>query len=81
MNPDAALSMDERGVLCPLPIIHLAQRIEEVAPGQLVEVLADDPAAATDIPAWCAMKGHEFVSATHKGGPPLPHWTSYLLRR
>ncbi|WP_238019397.1 sulfurtransferase TusA family protein [Dactylosporangium sp. AC04546] len=32
-------------------------------PGTRVEVLADDPAAAVDIPAWCRMRGHTFVSA------------------
>ena len=81
MNPNAALQLDERGVLCPLPVIHLAQQITSIGQGELIEVLADDPAAATDIPAWCAMKGHELVSASHKGGPPLPSWTSYLVRR
>ncbi|UWP87651.1 sulfurtransferase TusA family protein [Dactylosporangium fulvum] len=31
-------------------------------PGTVIEVLADDPAAAVDIPAWCRMRGHTFVS-------------------
>jgi tRNA 2-thiouridine synthesizing protein A len=34
-----------------------------VAIGEIVRVLADDPAAAGDIPAWCRMKGQEFVAA------------------
>ncbi len=33
-----------------------------VAVGEIVRVLADDPAAANDIPAWCRMKGQEFVA-------------------
>jgi tRNA 2-thiouridine synthesizing protein A len=32
-----------------------------VAVGDTVTVLADDPAAATDIPAWCRMRSQELV--------------------
>ena len=58
-----ALELDCRGMLCPLPVITLARRIGEVAIGETVAVLADDPAAATDIPAWCRMRSQELVTA------------------
>jgi tRNA 2-thiouridine synthesizing protein A len=54
--------LDCLGQRCPLPVIKLAQRIRDVGIGEVVRVLADDPAAANDIPAWCRMKGHEFVA-------------------
>jgi tRNA 2-thiouridine synthesizing protein A len=57
------LELDCRGQLCPLPVITLARRIGEVTVGATVTVLADDPAAATDIPAWCRMRSHSLVSA------------------
>lgn len=56
-----ALTIDALGRKCPLPIIMLAERIGEVAVGQVVQVLADDPAAKTDVPAWCGLKSHDFV--------------------
>ncbi|MGW6198307.1 sulfurtransferase TusA family protein [Kribbella sp. NPDC055110] len=59
MNVD----LDCRGLLCPLPVIKLAQTLPTVAVGDTVTVLADDPAAATDIPAWCRMRSQELVSA------------------
>jgi tRNA 2-thiouridine synthesizing protein A len=63
--PDArqapALRIDALGRKCPIPIILLAERIGEIAVGQLVQVLADDPAAKTDVPAWCGLKSHDFV--------------------
>ncbi|GIE84798.1 hypothetical protein Are01nite_12780 [Actinoplanes regularis] len=34
-----------------------------MAVGEIVRVLADDPAAANDIPAWCRMKGQELITA------------------
>jgi tRNA 2-thiouridine synthesizing protein A len=39
-------------------------------------VLADDPAAQTDIPAWCMMKSQEFVVET-----ALPRGWAFLVKR
>jgi tRNA 2-thiouridine synthesizing protein A len=59
-----------------VPIIMLADRIRDVSVGQLVEVLADDPAAKTDLPAWCALKSQEFVRSAD-----LTAGWSFLVRR
>ena len=67
------IEVDSRGRRCPLPIIDLAKKIPTVPVGEIVRVLADDPAAANDIPAWCRMKGQEYV------GSPAPG--SYDVRR
>jgi tRNA 2-thiouridine synthesizing protein A len=56
-------TLDCRGMLCPLPVIKLAQAFPALDVGDSIAVLADDPAAATDIPAWCRMRGQELVSA------------------
>jgi tRNA 2-thiouridine synthesizing protein A len=45
-------------------VIKLAQAFPELAVGDSITVLADDPAAATDIPAWCRMRAQELVSAS-----------------
>lgn len=57
------LDLDCSGLLCPLPVIRLAKALPTVAIGDTVTVLADDPAAATDIPAWCRMRSQELLSA------------------
>jgi tRNA 2-thiouridine synthesizing protein A len=61
--PGAAplLTIDALGRKCPIPIIMLAEQIRDVPVGAVIAVLADDPAAYTDIPAWCALKSHECV--------------------
>ena len=64
MIPEPALTLDLRGQLCPLPVINLAKRIGEVAVGEVVAVLADDPAAAADIPAWCRLRGQEYLGTS-----------------
>ena len=74
--PAPSLVIDALGRKCPIPIIWLAQRIGEVPVGAVVTVLADDPAARTDIPAWCMMKSQEFVVET-----ALPRGWAFLVKR
>lgn len=77
MTTPVDLELDCRGMLCPLPVIELGKRIGEVPAGGLVAVLADDVAARTDVPAWCRMRGQEYVGeeATADGTP------RYVVRR
>lgn len=83
MNDDVSLVVDCTGMRCPLPVITLARRIDEVAVGAIIGVTSDDPAAATDIPAWCRMRGHTALGTpapaptTPTAGPA----TTYLVRR
>ena len=60
-GPAPALTIDALGRKCPIPIIMLAEQIRDVPLGAVVAVLADDPAAYTDLPSWCAMKAQEFA--------------------
>jgi TusA-related sulfurtransferase len=76
VSNEPVLRIDATGQVCPLPVIELAKRIGDVEIGEVVEVLADDQAAATDLPAWCRMREQEFVGAEAHG-----EVTSYLIRR
>ncbi len=60
---EPALVLDCLGWKCPRPIIELARRIGEVRVGEIVEVVADDPAAGPDVAAWCRMRQQELVSS------------------
>lgn len=59
--PEVALELDCRAMMCPLPIIELARHVDEVAVGEVVAVVATDVAARHDVPAWCRMRGHDYV--------------------
>ncbi|HLL64584.1 MAG TPA: sulfurtransferase TusA family protein [Micromonosporaceae bacterium] len=68
--------LDCRGQRCPLPVIALARRLPELPVGSVLRVLADDPAAAIDVPAWCRMRGQDYLGAGTVEGAP-----SYDIRR
>ncbi|WP_030181982.1 cysteine desulfurase/sulfurtransferase TusA family protein [Streptomyces sp. NRRL S-813] len=68
--------VDSLGKRCPIPVIELAKVFGDVPVGGTVRVLSDDEAARLDIPAWCEMRGQEYV-----GEEPADRGTAYLIRR
>lgn len=72
-----ALELDCRGLLCPRPVIELAKHVADVPDGAVIAVVADDVAAALDIPAWCRMRGHEYVGSDRAADGVA----RYLVRR
>ena len=74
MTWDAEL--DARGLLCPLPVLRARKRLEGLAPGAVLRVLADDPAARIDFPHFCRETGHVLVAEADLDG-----CREYLIRR
>ncbi len=74
-GPD--LELDCRDLRCPMPVVELARHLGDVEPGRVVAVVAHDPAARVDVPAWCRMRGQEYLGEdlADDGAP------RYLVRR
>ena len=68
--------LDARGLLCPLPVLKAAKRMRAMAPGRVLRLLADDPAAVVDVPHFCAEQGHALLRAAEEDGAQV-----YLIRR
>jgi tRNA 2-thiouridine synthesizing protein A len=66
-SPKITTSLDLKGLKCPLPVLKARRAIKEMTPGQVLEVIADDPAAQLDFPHFCETTGHELLSLTSKG--------------
>ena len=58
--------LDERGTRCPMPVVNLA-RMTNADPTKRLLLLADDPAAESDVPAWCRLRHR--VLAWHGTAP------------
>ncbi len=72
MKPQAASghvtsSVDARGKPCPLPIVLLSRALRAVQPGELVELLATDPATLGDLEAFCASTGNVLDRVEREG--------------
>ncbi len=60
-------TLDCRGLLCPMPIIQIAQAIREIQIGQILEMLADDPGSKADMEAWARQTAHELLEIQQEG--------------
>ena len=54
-------TLDARGLLCPLPVIRTQDRVQDLAEGEVLEIVATDPGVLHDIPAWCRVHGHRVL--------------------
>jgi tRNA 2-thiouridine synthesizing protein A len=67
--------VDARGLRCPLPVIRLAAAARDLPAGSVVVVLATDPAADHDVPAWARMRGHAWVGGADDEEPGVRRLT------
>ncbi len=66
--PAAAKTLDTQGMLCPKPVIETSKAIKQIGVGQVLEVLATDPASRPDLEAWSKMTGHKLLSCAEEDG-------------
>jgi tRNA 2-thiouridine synthesizing protein A len=60
--------LDLTGLLCPLPILLAAREMRKLRPGDLLEVLGDDPGIREDMPVWCERAGHRLLEMVEEEG-------------
>ncbi|MDU8926839.1 sulfurtransferase TusA family protein [Alisedimentitalea sp. MJ-SS2] len=68
--------LDTRSLLCPLPVLKARKRLQSMAAGDELSVLADDPAAVIDMPHFCTEQGHTLVGMSEQDGAQL-----YVIRK
>jgi len=67
MTLTIARILDCKGLSCPMPIVKTAQALRQMAPGDLIEVLATDPGSVKDFAAWSKMTGNELIESALDG--------------
>ena len=59
--------LDARGLFCPSPVMQTNVELSKMQIGEILTVLADDPAAEDDISDWARRLGHEVVKMEKNG--------------
>ena len=67
-EPNTPQVLDLRGLKCPLPALFAKRALLRAGPNVVVDVVADDPLAALDIPHMCAEESFEVLSNRRDGG-------------
>ena len=58
------VEVDARRLLCPMPVIRLQDRINQLPPGSEVRITCTDPGTLNDIPTWCRINGHRVLASS-----------------
>ena len=61
-------SVDARGLLCPLPLLKAKKALNELNPGQVVEVMATDSGSMRDFTTFCELSGNKLLVAEETEG-------------
>ena len=64
-KPDKTL--DVIGLVCPEPVFRTRIDVDRMVAGQILEVLADDPAAEDDIKSWIKKSGNQLILVEKQG--------------
>ena len=65
INPDKRI--DCIGLFCPMPIVKVREAMEEMAVGQVLEMLSDDPVSDADMKSWTRRTGNELLEVSRDG--------------
>jgi tRNA 2-thiouridine synthesizing protein A len=68
--------IDCTGLYCPEPLFKTREQIDSIEINEILEVIADDPAAEEDIKRFAKRTGHEIVLFEKKEGT-----MRFLIRR
>ncbi len=58
---ESGKKLDVRGMFCPSPALQTTVELSKMQVGEILTVLADDPAAEDDITELCHKRGHELL--------------------
>ena len=64
----ADVELNLTGMKCPLPVLKARRQINQMAPGSVLKVTADDPAAPLDFEHFCQTGGHALLSSREQAG-------------
>lgn len=65
------LEVDASGLNCPLPLLRLKKGLMSSESGDVIKVIATDPAAHLDIGVYTEQVGHEIIEFLTKGGKQI----------
>lgn len=65
--------VDAKGLTCPMPIVKTKKAMDELKPGEVLEVLATDKGSVADIKGWANTTGHQYLG-TKEEGNVLKHY-------
>ena len=68
MNTESTVTLDARGLNCPLPILRTKKALNGLETGDTLHLISSDPGSVKDIDAFCKQTGNELLENTTESG-------------
>ena len=68
--------LDALGLRCPEPVMMVRKTIRQMAQGETLLIIADDPATTRDIPSFCEFMDHTLIASETSQTP-----YQYLIKK
>lgn len=62
------VTLDAKGLSCPMPIMKLAKEMKKMKSGEVLEMLGTDPGSKSDVPSWCDKQGNTLLDTQELDG-------------
>ncbi|MGH6906979.1 MAG: sulfurtransferase TusA family protein [Aestuariivirga sp.] len=63
---DTEQESDFSGLLCPLPVLKARKRLEGMATGEVLKIIATDPMSVVDMAHFCNQQGHTLLEQSRE---------------
>ncbi|WP_444677181.1 sulfurtransferase TusA [Halomonas sp. E19] len=67
-QPAYQVELDTTGLYCPEPIMLMHNKVRDMRPGEILKVIATDPATTRDVPKFCSFLGHDLIAQEESDG-------------
>lgn len=61
-------SLNAEGLACPMPVVQTKRTIEQMQPGEVLEVRATDKGSVADLQGWAKRTGHQYLGLKEENG-------------
>ena len=68
MSTTIAVTLDLKGLSCPMPIVKTAKAMRDLSQGDVLEAFATDPGSVPDFVAWCRATGNQLLEHSEQDG-------------
>jgi len=73
LSIQADLTLEAQGLRCPEPVMMIRKSIRAMDAGQVLLIIADDPATTRDVPSFCEFMDHQLLDSQTEQ-LPFQYW-------
>jgi len=71
---EGSYMLDVQGYVCPHPQMYTKKGLEKLKPGEVLELVFDNPSSGESIAAMCQADGNQIITQDKEAGKSTMRW-------